>query len=316
MRRCHVSYGLALAATLAVFVHRVDAGPFPSAGVDQTTSLGQFKIVVAKPFTNAVTGIQLNGGLAGYTYTDGILVSPRLFDSMTVIGRSGRIAPAPGGVTMPIPTAGYPNNTVSSIATANYSSIPAGFDPDHSTHAQVYTEILNLNLSDGTGNAVLAGNAAPPAAVGASIGQVQATDPMDDFNNAQSFFDIFAQINVNIGLGYGVVGLKNDQALVLTATGITEFPPKLLYIHNATTSQDVRFLADDPTGNGAWHAGDVFGKLIVAGHGISFKNTQGDIEIFDRQFRAISVPEPSSIVLAAIGGVGLVISLRRRNQKQ
>jgi hypothetical protein len=56
--------------------------------------------------------------------------------------------------------------------------------------------------------------------------------------------------------------------LIVENTNLTSFPPTVVYIHGQSAAVPVYFKADGPPGT--WHAGDLFGTVILAGHGVQF----------------------------------------------
>ena len=58
--------------------------------------------------------------------------------------------------------------------------------------------------------------------------------------------------------------LYNDSPLVITNLNLTTFPPSVIYIHGQTPAVPLKFKVNNPP---YWNAGDIFGYLVLAGHG-------------------------------------------------
>jgi hypothetical protein len=63
--------------------------------------------------------------------------------------------------------------------------------------------------------------------------------------------------------------LYNTSPLVVENPSLSCLPPHFVYIHSHTSPVEMRFKHNDPTAN-RWHAGDLFGWLVLAGHGMDF----------------------------------------------
>jgi len=127
---------------------------------------------------------------------------------------------------------------------------------------------------------------------------------------ANSFFDVFVDVDIP-GLGT----LYNDEALVVDYKGIDGIPPKVTYVHGNSTLVPLHFLTDGP----AWHAGDVFGNVILAGHGINMNiNDPGDVARFQTDYSHIPtmpVPEPSTCVAGLAACLMLLGAAMRRGRR-
>jgi hypothetical protein len=282
---------------------------FPGQGDDTTTSLGKFSIYVNTPFVAAINAAAPALTGLGYTWTPATqtLTSPILYDPSTVIGRSAPLlaGSAADNAGVAVGTAG------TMVSDTTYSLIPNGFEGPNGTR-EVHTEVRSLNLTSG-GSDVRAGIMAD---VGRPIspGEVESKSssglPANDFP-AKSFFDIFVNVDIPLSIGsLSNIDLlnKSTDPLVVTADPITAFPPKVVYVHGQTNAVPVEFRDTNP---GLWQSGDVFGWLVVAGHGINFMNNAADIAQFNQVFNsltplAVLAPEPSSLVLTACGGLALV----------
>jgi hypothetical protein len=224
---------------------------FPPPGDDDARSMGQFRLVVAPKFWPLMTSYP------GYGIVNGLhrLVSPRLLDNGTVIGRSSRItdgsAQDQGGV--PVGTA----ETI--VADTSFDFIPAGFSGPAGT-PEVHTEIRSLKMTAAGGVAVRAGTFAPDQPI--SPGEIQAVIGATGLFPANSFFNVYVEVDLPI-LGT----LYNSEPLVVENQNIECFPPTVVYLHRHTGPVIVRFKADDTNPAHRWVAGEPFGWLELAGHG-------------------------------------------------
>lgn len=116
-----------------------------------------------------------------------------------------------------------------------------------------------------------------------SLGMVQAIapepggGPFNDFP-ARSFFNIYAQVTLppvpsTVSFGaFPATGavLYNDctHPLFIQALSILSLPPTVVYLHdNITPAVPVKFLSDNLP---YWHKDDVFGYMVLAGHGLLY----------------------------------------------
>ncbi len=281
---------LALGA-LVLGVQEAAAQTFPPQGDDSTPSMGVFRITVDPAFRPLMGPAGALVSYAGYSTADGKLTSPLLIDNSTTIGRSSpNMRPYPAG-TFPVAIGAGSWDSIASYA--SYALIPATWAGAISPTEEVLTEIKNFSLlSVGGGTA---GKQCPPdpriptvpiqwpmvkagtfAGVSPrSLGMVQENvangPPPPDFP-ARSFFDIFVEVNLppipgtQSGTAFPGTGavLYNDVPLVITNLNLTSFPPSVIYIHGETLAVPVKFRVNNPP---YWNAGDIFGYLVLAGHG-------------------------------------------------
>jgi hypothetical protein len=269
----------ALALAIACLPASLALGQFsPGPADDNINSLGQYRIVVNPAFQPL---------MAGYPGYDGAgrLTSPVLFDQATVIGRS---APIIEGT--PPDTNGTPvGSAMINVADTNFSLIPAGFElaGGTGTRREVHTEVRTLNMSGGGGSAVRAGTAAPDRPK--SFGEVESYDPTGaaplDFP-ADSFFDIFVDVDIPTGGSFPGATLTNEMPLIVQNTNLTSFPPQVVYIHGSSTAVPILFTNT----TASWHAGDVFGVLVLAGHG-TFPTNPTPAQVTDFENTMQQTPE-------------------------
>ena len=254
----------ALAAAVVALVSLLFAGTaqaaFPGIGDDKVPSLGSFQILVATDFQPVMAGYP------GYNAGTKILTSPLLFDPTTVIGRSAPHldgSPADSGGVM-VGTAG----TI--ISDGSFNLRPDGFEGPAGTR-EVHTEVRTLDLAAGAVH-VRAGTAASVMRV--SPGEVESDDPdgpaAADFP-ADSFFNVFVEVTLPaVALFPGAI-LYNPSPLLVVEDNLTGFPPKVVYKHANTSAVLIRVLGTN----------EVFGYLILAGHGVDFDMaTPADVTAF------------------------------------
>jgi hypothetical protein len=326
MTRVRRAAWLAIASALmwtSLLAGGAQAQNFPASASDETTtSLGKFTIQVAPAFQPAVAALIGGGGLVGYTYNPAnkFLTSPLLNDPTTTIGLSGVLTSGPGGDTTGV-TVGSTNPQT--ISDSTFALIPAGFEGVSPTR-ELHTMVSKLNLADGNGNAVLAGTAATVLGTPISPGEVESKSnsgsPGNDFP-AKSFFDVFVNVNVNLGGSFGTATLFNPASsplLINPAADLLALPPKVIYVHGQTNAVPVEFATDNP---GFWSKGDLFGWLVVSGHGINFANDGPggpDTLAFNNAYQQLLLnpmvvinPEPSTLALLGIGGSIVLVYARR-----
>ena len=176
MRSFFLSVSLAVVSTGLTFAGTIDFTCPANNGTtsngsqcnDITTSLGQFIIQITDPSVIAV----LNSSKpAGYDPTSNIFVSPLLFDSNTVVGRSAPISNGAGPVTVGVTNGG--GTQLNGVGVPG--TVPSGFPGGNND--EIRTAILNLNLTNSSGFAVTAGSAittGPNVGVN-STGEVEST---------------------------------------------------------------------------------------------------------------------------------------------
>lgn len=294
----HKKYLLATLLALVVLCAMPVFAQFPGQGDDTTSSLGSFKVSIAPKFvgmfynsTNPSTKCPL------FDPATNILSSPSpLFDGGTVIGRSapildGSIADQNGvpvgtagttvGENMLIPPPGFPCAGVASCSSGPNTR-------------EVHTEVRSLHMTGG-GAAVRAGiwynstappPSPPPPPQRISPGEVESqsgpsNDPTKDFP-ASSFFDIFVQVDIpacgSFPGRFPGATLYNLMPLVVKNNQVTQFPPKVVYLHDSSSIVPILFLNANPP---LWNKDDILGYFVLVGHGVGFSNTQTDLDSFN-----------------------------------
>lgn len=265
-------------------------GTFPPLGDDVTSSLGSFRINIAPQFQS------MFANCPAYNATNNVLSSPTLYDSGTRIGRSSSINDGStgnnsdvGGVQVGsaltmvaesalIPPPGFPCSGVSPCSAGN------------GTH-EVHTEVRSLKMVDlgGSGAAVRAGiwydsatqssNTPSRISPGEVESQAGPNPPLNSDFPASSYFDVFAQVDLPKCGGFpGPTTLYNLMPLVVKNSHLIGFPPKVVYLHDASTAVPILFLHDNP---GFWHKDDILGYFLLAGHGIGSTNSSTDVSAFN-----------------------------------
>jgi hypothetical protein len=265
-------------------------GTFPGLGDDLMPSLGTFRILVAAPFRSM---------MAGYPGYDGVsrLTSPTMSDSATKVGRSAVVLDGSAA-----DTAGTAVGTAGTIVSdSSFSLVPPGFQGPAGVR-ELHTELRTMDLAFGTVH-VRAGTAAPSRPI--SVGEVESHStsglPADDWP-AESFFDVFVEVDLPAFASFPTPGatLYNPTALLVHNTKLQRFPPKVIYVHDNTSAVPVVFKTANP---GFWQAGDLFGYLVLAGHGANFDaNSSADVQAFDDGMAAIEQAQ-GEMPLPSVGGI-------------
>ena len=283
-----------LVAAAAVLVlagqAQADPGPFPTPGNDDTLpSLGSFRIYVAPDFRGMLSGCTF------YNSSTFKLQSPTMYDDATVVGHSnphthGSI-PDTGGTAV--------GNAGTMIKDSDFTAVPAGFQGP-AGEREVHTELRSMNLTFGPA-AVRAGINAPLRPTSPGEVESKATtdigNPAFDFP-AQSFFDVFVEVDLPACSAFPGATLYNFQALIVAQDPLNSppgFPPRVVYIHENSSAVPVYFKSSHPP---LWNAGDFFGWLVLAGHGASFTNNEADVAEFET-FMATVTEMP----ISAPGGI-------------
>jgi hypothetical protein len=219
-----------------------------------------------------------------------------LFDSCTKIGRSvvhtqGSTGPNSDTGGTPVGVLGNCGTNVSCVKDSDFSDMPSLFSapiPSSTLRREIHTEIVALNLTQGVacgapnflGACVRAGTAAP--AQPKSFGEVQSkcpslSDPTcipgpgnDLLPGADSFFDVFVEVDLPQCGQFPGGTVYNQQALLIENHDVTSLPPTVVYIHGNSSEVPVYFKTIGPPNPvlPAWQANDILGWLTLAGHGV------------------------------------------------
>jgi hypothetical protein len=261
---------------------------FPAQGDDTTSSLGSFKVQIAPGFVNLFSNGTNQCPL--FNPTTNILSSPSpLYDPGTVIGRSSAIldgsAADENGVAV-----GSAGTIVGESALIPPPGFPCagltGCSSGPNTR-EVHTEVRSLHMTGG-GAAVRAGiwynnpnsTSTPPLHI--SPGEVESqsgpsNDPTKDFP-ASSFFDVFVRVDVPACGPFPGGTLYNLMPLVVKNNQVTQFPPKVVYLHDSSSIVPILFLTANPP---LWNKDDILGYFVLVGHGVGFTNSQSDLNSFN-----------------------------------
>jgi len=239
---------------------------FPGRGDDVTPSLGQFNLVVDPHFE---TAIKNNPGYAPFLSNKGgnlNFTSPILFDPTTTIGRSDPLSAGSADDTAGV----LAGDLAPHLLRDGQFTVRLSFAEGPDGTREVHTFIESIHLT-GSGFEVKAGGQAPLRPL--SAGEVESLsgnsgDPTLDFP-ANSFFDVFVEVDVPALGGFPKVQLVNVDPLLVQNESITSFPPKVLYIHGNSSAVPLYFYTDIPAIG--IHRGDLFGQLTLAGHGVGFR---------------------------------------------
>lgn len=270
-------------AILALATLPAHSQNFPGKGDDTTTSLGSFKIQIVTQFQPIVNGCP------GFDPRTGIWTSPTLFDGTTLIGRSNVIAD--GSLA---DHQGVPVGSANTIVSENMLTAPPGFPcfgqagcTSGPGTREVHTEVRKLDMTDGIPHlAVRAGTAYPepapsPNAIRISPGEVEShAGPQGGINGgpdfpASSFFDMFVKVDLPACGNLPLSTVMNNMPLIVKNSNLTQFPPRVVYLHDQSSIVPVFFIPGGP------FAGQIFGYLVLAGHGVGFSNSQSDIDEFN-----------------------------------
>jgi hypothetical protein len=161
---------------------------------------------------------------------------------------------------------------------------PGGLGPVNTR--EVHTQIRAMNMTDFGGSVAAVRGGTNAVGRPISAGEVESYSgaaglPINDFP-AKSFFDVFVRVDIPGGGGTfpGATNLYNDLPLLVQNTNVTTFPPQVVYIHGNSTAVPCAFTAAVPA-IGA-NAGDIFGILLLAGHGINYKQDTSSQQQFQQ----------------------------------
>jgi hypothetical protein len=245
------------------------------------TALGAVVLNVGAPFQGAFANLYSNGYLPGWTDNGGGQYrSPLLYDSSAIVGNSDPILQGSNAETNGV-AVGTANTNVSSGSL----TYPGAFTNTAGAREE-FLQVVNLNMSaQSNGVSLLMGSSAPKQSK-ATLGEIQSlsntANPTNDFP-AQSFFDVFAEIDLPIG--NDTAQLTNSSPLMYYGNNVSSVGP--LYPLNPFVPTAVPlYFAGDFTPLGAF-SGDQLGTYTILSYG-----TQ--------------VPEPSMVGILVLSGVGLM----------
>ena len=295
------------------------AAIFPAQGDDTTFSIGIFRLMIAPAFRPLLApGVGTNG-YPGYRSSDGRLTSPMMFDTMTTIGRSSRHDRLlVGSVPVGLPSMG-------NVGYVDYAAIPFLWAASPAPTEEILTQIRSFALQtvvrtdQGCSNAdpripsiplswvmVKAGPA--QGVVRKSLGMVHedvaggavlgAANP--DFP-ARSFFDIFVEVSLpQVPSTFSITAfpvtgatLYNDTPLIITNLNVLTLPPSVVYIHGETTAVPLKFKVNNPP---FWNADDVFGYLVLAGHGTITNDCNNEAALVNAVLGPLGTSQPEMAV--------------------
>ena len=153
---------------------------------------------------------------------------------------------------------------------------------------------------------------------------------------ANSYFDVYVDVSIP-GLGTltnATVGaVQGDPLIISSGTTISAFPPTVVYEHGNSTAVPILFE------NGPYQ-GDTLGLLLLAGHGMDYEDFDppgvGTLSEFNAAIAGMTempvlpqyaswgpasdplvvVPEPSTLALLTVGGIGLAGYCWRKRRKR
>ena len=244
---------------------QTDFGGYVKGDDGPVFSMGVFRIRVAPQFQPLMAAIFPP---PFYNPTTFRFQSPLMTDQGTVIGRSNAITegthPALGAEV------GTDNYKIRDVDIPLY---PPGFQgATPPARREIHTRVKSLNLTEPVySTAVRAGDLHPTQPL--SPGEVQSLDETGNSANdfpAQSFFDIFVEVDLpshpSLPPPFNVTNtLVNYDPLLVFNASITGFPPQVVYLHENTTAVPVYVKNNNLP---YFTAGDLFGYLVLAGHGI------------------------------------------------
>ena len=285
------------------------AQTFPPLGDDLTTSLGSFRMQISSNFAS------MFNGCPGYNSTTHVFQSPTLFDPGTVIGRSNPGLDDGDRFFSTFRRGGAIVGSNEDVISFDNLIPPAGYPCYHDRSAcfagtgtrQVVTEIRSLKMTAGP-LMVRAGvwyndATTPTTPERSSPGKVVSrSGPSNDLTHdflASSFFDVFVRVDLPPCGTFPGATVNNLIPLIVKNDKLDKFPPRVVYLHDASNIVQVIFVRDNIP---LWYAGDVLGLFLLAGHGVGFSNSSSDMTEFNNymgQQPDIACPLSSSCTTGA-----------------
>jgi hypothetical protein len=277
MRRMIPALAIAVLAALPVCAQN-----FPARGDDNTSSLGSFKIQITNQFAGMFAGCP--------GFNNPILTSPTMYDPGTVVGRSDALldgsAADTGGVL--VGTAGTTVSEGMLSAPAGYPCYGDGTCKSGANTREIHTEVRSLKMVNLAGGSpvVRAGlwydnpnfTTDPPSKI--SPGEVESRSGPNGTPDlpGSSFFDIFVQVDIPACANFPGATVYNQVPLIVKNPSVNPLPPKVVYLHDSSTTVPILFLNANP---GKWNANDILGYFVLAGHGVGYTNSQTDVNAFN-----------------------------------
>lgn len=310
-------------ATIALSIFGLLAGgqpgraqTFPVAPGDDTTfSIGIFRLMIAPAFRPLLAPAVGTNGYPGYRSSDGRLTSPMMYDNTTTIGHSSRH----DRLLVGNKAVGSPN--MGNVGYSDYAAIPFLWAAAVAPTEEVLTQIRSFALqtvnrpdkqctnSDPRIPSIPINWAMVKAGPGQgvtrkSLGMVQENTvngaAAPDFPG-RSFFTIFVEVNLPpvpstfSSTAFPVTGaeLYNDTPLVITNLSVATLPPSVVYIHGETTAVPLKFKNNNPP---FWNQDDVFGYLVLAGHGTITNDCAAEAALVNTVLGPLGTSAPEMVV--------------------
>lgn len=172
---------------------------------------------------------------------------------------------------------------------------------------EVHTELRKLNMvalacNGSSGRPAVRAGTAYTAPMKVSPGEVEshaAPGGSPDFP-ASSFFDMFVQVDLPACGKLPASTVQNNLPFIVKNNDLTAFPPRVIYIHDQSSSVPVIFVPGGP------FAGQSLGYLVLAGHAASFTCSQSDQDEFNNFMASQPIaPVPVTPVLRLQVKVGV-----------
>ena len=194
-------------------------------------------------------------------------------------------------------TGGTPVGTMGTIISdADFPLVPPGFQGPPGTR-EAHTEIRELSMSNADGVAIRAGtglglplNPGEMESLSGASGDSELDFP------AQSFFDVFLEIDLPETAEHPVVTIYNSDPLLLINNAI-EFPSRMIYVTGNDSAIPLYYRDSHPDGD--WSADDLFGWLTTAAIGVDFDpdNPDDAREFEDEALKLSDLPILAPVVL-------------------
>ncbi|MEK8020585.1 MAG: hypothetical protein VSS75_027275 [Candidatus Parabeggiatoa sp.] len=314
MKMKKIAAAVSLACAGFVMSPATLAAGFPGAGVDNVPSLAKFKVTFTKEFA---TGMAKKFFCQGFNNTNcptkaREFTSVMLYEPNTKVGRSDPHQDGDGtdeiwgadvcqaGSTTSCSSFNDKDDNPGVVSDADFQWKDGGyqadghpFDEGPTDRWEVHTQVLSFKLtplrSGGGANAIRAGDKAPCQA--RSMGEVESLN--GDGFLAESVFHMYVEVDVDwdnngtidMVLFNEASTIQGDPShiggdpLVIEATGLRSFPPKVVYQHTGNTAREYapklfvrgKDCKVDSAFTDANGKPRHIGWLRIATHGIDFK---------------------------------------------